>query len=1445
MSRAVTADAARGRAPGAALALALVGVAVAAAAQWGATRYGWASAAAFVFAALLFGLSARRLPDSPEGEAAPPGPLPARFLILCAIGAALCGAAGILVYMFQPRLLTHLVWAAGLLTLATAAFSAPRGENRLAPLTTTERGALAAVLVIAALLLCWQVASVPTEVHGDDAEVGLDAVRLLADFDLFGAGWFELPRFHAFPTAIGLQLFGINLLGLRATSAALGLLGVGLLFAVVRRLWSVELGLLAALLLAGQRFYIHLSRAGYHYIDTPVLSLLAVWLFLRLWQERRLDAAIWCGIALGLGIQTYYASRLVPPLLALTWVSFLFPLAGALTARAAVDSGVATGGRRLLLALRARAPSFAVIVLVAVAVAGPLFGFFAHDWGAFWERTRDTSMFTPAARHHLAFGYGTENLAAILAIQLRAALTLFNRTTDTSYQYGFEGALFEPASAVLFVLGLGLVCARWRERRMRLLLLWTALPLIAGAALTIDTPFYPRISGLVPFAVLFVGLALTHLLRVVRSAAVGRAGGWATAGLGAAAVGLILATNARTYFVDYAPRYRISPSVEIADFVRGHGAGKTTYMVGGAPAFFIRHGAITFLTYGYKTRDIEHLDAFLRGQPLDPQTSTFVIMPHGSHLLPSLEAAVGPLDLQTHRDRSGEVAFLTAVPAAAHDTADPPERLVESAQPSAAVRLFGHLLAIIQRLAVGGLAAAGLLALGVALYAAHGRPRRPGVRTLREPLRPRLARWRGSLFGPDALEHRLAPPGWAVALVLALIVALAFGLRTYRLTELPAGFFCDEAGNGFNTFCLLHAGQDENGTRWPLYVWSFGVSYKNPVFIYSTLPLMGLLGASELAVRLTAALYGTATVLALFFLGRALMGSLTGLAAALLLAVLPWHLHFSRIGFELITLPLFFILGLTCLVRWTHGRRTLAAAAVLFGLCLYTYVPAKLFVPLFLAGAALLYRRALLARWRESLLAAAALLLTALPVAIFDLAHRAAAASYFENTTILASDEPWLAVARRFAGNYAAFFSRTFLFASSNDRILRHSVSDHGELYWCLLPLLGLGIVTALLRRDRALRLPLLWLALYPVAAALMNEIPSASRGFIGAPAFALIAAIGTGAGLRLAGRVRRPRFAHILQGGLIAAGVVVLGVATARYWVLYRDDYPLYSAKEYTGFQYGHRQVLNYFRHHYDEYDLLLLSARRSNQPDVFLRFYDATQRPQRPGEVPPFEHGDKLVASSAEAYDHFLPGRHMLFAVLPEEVPLFADGEVVDRIIAPDGTAAFVIVAATQLKEFISTWMVGGPYPENDTSPPPSWTPEAVPEPSGGVAWELQDRLFAGVPLNDFFTPNAEHTCAWAVNFVSSETPRELRVVAGFDDTGEVWVNGARAELTPAANPEFTLVDSSSGTLQLAAGRNTLAVRSCDDTGDWRFYFRLENLDGTPAEGLSWTYGPRHLPE
>ena len=38
------------------------------------------------------------------------------------------------------------------------------------------------------------------------------------------------------------------------------------------------------------------------------------------------------------------------------------------------------------------------------------------------------------------------------------------------------------------------------------------------------------------------------------------------------------------------------------------------------------------------------------------------------------------------------------------------------------------------------------------------------------------------------------------------------------------------AALGYNAYSILETGRDENGALLPLFVWSFNVSYKNPIF---------------------------------------------------------------------------------------------------------------------------------------------------------------------------------------------------------------------------------------------------------------------------------------------------------------------------------------------------------------------------------------------------------------------------------------------------------------------------------------------------------------------------------------------------------------------------------------------------------------------------------------
>lgn len=611
----------------------------------------WLSVCGFGLGMLLFGIAERAAPALPEPEV-DAGATPAQskpggaFWCLIVCGSLICFAAGFAVHREAPPLTTHAVWLLGMVLLIG---SSVRSWWRVRSLPRPALGyaaALVLLVVVSGGLFGWKLTSLPIEVHGDDAEVGNDAISLLEStpFNLFTTGWYWLPMFHALPTAVGLKLLGVNLLGLRGTSMALGMMTVLLLCALVHRLWGVELALLSGLLLASARFFIHLSRTGYHYIDTALLGVLVVWLSVRVWRTLQPGAAVWCGIALGLGIQTYYASRLVPLLLAVTWLVWL------------------PGSERAL--RRIRLSRFAVIVLAAVATAAPMIGYFWSHRFELWLRTRETSVFTKASIQHLSYGYGTTNLGKILLIQTQAALTLFNTGRDSSIQYGYQGPLFEPVTAALLALGLAVAGARPRERRNQMLLLWIVIPVVVGAALTIDTPFFPRISGALPFAAVAVALALCSLLESVRAVLPGRVGRASAVLLAAGVLVAVFANNIRSYFIEYAPSYHHSPGVQIAAWIRDHGAGKTTYMVGGAPNYFIKHGTIRFLTHGYDTRDITDLTGYLRRERLDPKTSLFIIMPQGRDLVPQLTAAVGALDVREHRAIQGQIDFYTASPVA-------------------------------------------------------------------------------------------------------------------------------------------------------------------------------------------------------------------------------------------------------------------------------------------------------------------------------------------------------------------------------------------------------------------------------------------------------------------------------------------------------------------------------------------------------------------------------------------------------------------------------------------------------------------------------------------------------------------------------------------------------------------------------------------------------------
>ncbi len=202
---------------------------------------------------------------------------------------------------------------------------------------------------------------------------------------------------------------------------------------------------------------------------------------------------------------------------------------------------------------------------------------------------------------------------------------------------------------------------------------------------------------------------------------------------------------------------------------------------------------------------------------------------------------------------------------------------------------------------------------------------RPGARAEEPTAALTGAPWRAWAVGAG----RALASNWIIVLILGLAIALRF----YQLGSLPFGVTFDEAQNGLEARRILH---DPMGYH-PIFI--PGASQLPAFFFYVFAGAMGILGEDIFALRTTIAVSGILTVGALFLLGRELFGARVGALAALLLAVMRWHLNFSRITFHGIFGPLFMVLALYFLVRGFKGRGWLnyVASGILLGIGLQSY----------------------------------------------------------------------------------------------------------------------------------------------------------------------------------------------------------------------------------------------------------------------------------------------------------------------------------------------------------------------------------------------------------------------------------------------------------------------------------------------------------------------------
>ncbi len=240
------------------------------------------------------------------------------------------------------------------------------------------------------------------------------------------------------------------------------------------------------------------------------------------------------------------------------------------------------------------------------------------------------------------------------------------------------------------------------------------------------------------------------------------------------------------------------------------------------------------------------------------------------------------------------------------------------------------------------------------------------------------------------------------ALLVIALFLIAFLLRVWAIETLPATLSGDEGSAGL-TSALFARGETDN-------VLTVGwFSFPSLYFAIQGLGI-SLLDQTVAGLRITSALAGALTVMAVYWLGRTFFDRLTAVFAAILLTTFHYHIHFSRIGLNNIWDGLFGALVVAGLwYGWKYERRSgYLICGLALGIGLYFYVSIRVFPVLLLIFAffALISNREKFKRaFPNFFLAALVAFVIVIPLVFFFVRHPAEFNAPLQRVTIF---DGWL-----------------------------------------------------------------------------------------------------------------------------------------------------------------------------------------------------------------------------------------------------------------------------------------------------------------------------------------------------------------------------------------------------------------------------------------------------
>ncbi|MFZ2153330.1 MAG: glycosyltransferase family 39 protein [Microgenomates group bacterium] len=473
-------------------------------------------------------------------------------------------------------------------------------------------------------------------------------------------------------------------------------------------------------------------------------------------------------------------------------------------------------------------------------------------------------------------------------------------------------------------------------------------------------------------------------------------------------------------------------------------------------------------------------------------------------------------------------------------------------------------------------------------------------------------------------------------ILLAAILIFAIIIRGYKIDVLPS-LNPDEAALGYNAYSLLQTGKDEHGTQWPIHFKSFG-DYKPGGYVYLALPVIKVLGLTPLAVRLPNLIFSILTIYILYKLVLLLtfdfqLSTLT----AFVLAVNPWHIHFSRGAWESSTALFFIILGIYLFYSYIINRKSyiFLLSCLSFVASLYIYHSARLVTPLIVLFLLFSNLKFIVNNLKLILLPTLIAILFTIPVFISFINNGGTARlggvgltadrGPLSRSEELLNQHPQFNYFDRIVHNkrilyllswaqkYTSHYDANFLFINGDD-VPRSRSPEMGQLYLLELPLFILGVIYLLKFSSSNILLPLTT-ALFlfsPIASSLTFQAPSALRALPLVIPFSITIA----AGLLYFAKITQRYFPHNLFL------ITITYIFSLFYFV---DAYFVHAPQRYPfAWNTGFSQEMKFVESQKSKYENIYFTDSY-DQPYILYLFYNA---------YPPLKIQTQISLTSPDKY-------------------------------------------------------------------------------------------------------------------------------------------------------------------------------------------------------------------